>query len=315
MSYAIGIDLGGTSLKFAVVSAEGTLCYTDEIPSRASEGREAVITQINHAIDACLSQSLPICGIGIGTPGITDEQGRTIEGGAENIVGWEDVPLAEILEQAYHLPVCIANDANAMALGEQAYGAARGCTDVLFITVGTGIGGALIIGGCLYGGYKNRGTELGHTPIVAGGEPCACGSSGCLEAYASTSALVRRFETLCDALGVEAPATADGRTVVELYHRSHPAAMRAMEEHWFYLGRALAGFINTFSPQRIVVGGGISEAGSFYIDALRRVALGQAIADCSVNTTIEAARLGNRAGVLGAARLILSNQTCNQNPL
>lgn len=132
-------------------------------------------------------------GIGIGTPGIVDETNRIVLGGAENIKGWENLNLADRIEAETHLPVQMGNDANLMGLGETMYGAGQGARNVVFLTVGTGIGGAVVIDGKLFNGFANRGTELGHVPLIANGEPCACGSIGCLEHYASTSALVRRF--------------------------------------------------------------------------------------------------------------------------
>ena len=169
-----------------------------------------------------------------------------------------------------------------MGLGEAKYGAGRGCTHVVFLTVGTGIGGAVIIDGKLFNGYANRGTELGHVPLIANGERCACGAIGCLEHYASTSALV-----------------------VRLYHENFPMAVECMSEHFYYLGRGIAGFVNIFSPQRIVLGGGVTESGIFYLEKIREVVREHVIADCALNTEIVAASLGNKAGFIGAASLIL----------
>ncbi len=121
-------------------------------------------------------------GIGIGTPGIVDETNRIVLGGAENIKGWENLNLADRIEAETHLPVQMGNDANLMGLGETMYGAGQGAQNVVFLTVGTGIGGAVVIGGKLFNGFANRGTELGHVPLIANGEPCACGSIGCLGA-------------------------------------------------------------------------------------------------------------------------------------
>lgn len=131
-------------------------------------------------------------------------------GGADNIKGWINIPLAEIIENAIHLPIGVDNDANLMGLGETAYGAAKGCREVVFLTIGTGIGGAVIIDGELYRGYKNKGTELGHIVLFGDGEPCSCGSFGCLEQYASTSALVRRFNAYCSQQNISHDFTING---------------------------------------------------------------------------------------------------------
>lgn len=325
MDYAIGIDLGGTSIKYALVDSDGHSSAEGRMPSLASVSAEAVIGQLVKAAallkEEAAVRGYSLKGIGLGTPGIVDETGRIVLGGAENIAGWENLDVASALEAELLLPVCVGNDANLMGLGETRYGAGRGCSHVLFLTVGTGIGGAVVIDGKLFGGYANRGTELGHVPLMANGERCACGATGCLEHYASTTALVRRFTALAKEQGLlpgtvgEEPASAasclkpgtriDGELIVRLYHEQFPLAVRCMEEHFYYLGRGIAGFINIFSPQRVVLGGGIVDSGAFYIEKVRQQVCGQVIPDCAVNTEIVAASLGNRAGLIGAASLIL----------
>ena len=203
------------------------------------------------------------------------------------------------------LPVVVGNDANLMGLGETKYGAGRGCTHVVFLTVGTGIGGAVIIDGKLFNGYANRGTELGHVPLIANGERCACGAIGCLEHYASTAALTRRFSALAKEQNLSFDTEINGELVVRLYHENFLLAVECMNEHFYYLGRGIAGFVNIFSPQRIVIGGGVAESGSFYLEKIRAVVKKHVIADCALNTKIVAAELGNKAGLIGAASLIL----------
>ena len=197
--YAIGIDLGGTNVKYALIDNEGVFHFDGILPSMAEVSAEAVTGQLAEAVSqvkkVAALNGIDLKGVGIGTPGIVDETGRVVVGGAENIRGWENIALADRLEEISGLPVRMGNDANLMGLGETVFGAGRGASDVVFITVGTGIGGAVVIGGKLFAGYAGRGTELGHVPLIADGEKCACGSVGCLEHYASASALVRRF---CD---------------------------------------------------------------------------------------------------------------------
>ena len=293
MEYAIGIDLGGTSIKYALVDKAGNSFFEGKLPSFASVSAAKVMEQLIKAAtllkDEAAKQNWTVLGIGLGTPGIVDETNRIVLGGAENIVGWENIDIASLMEKQMSLPVVVGNDANLMGLGETKYGAGRGCTHVVFLTVGTGIGGAVIIDGKLFNGYANRGTELGHVPLIANGERCACGAIGCLEHYASTAALTRRFSAL----------------IVRLYHENFPLAVECMNEHFYYLGRGIAGFVNIFSPQRIVIGGGVAESGSFYLEKIRAVVKKHVIADCALNTKIVAAELGNKAGLIGAASLIL----------
>lgn len=309
--YAIGIDLGGTNVKYALIDNEGVFHFDGILPSMAEVSAEAVIGQLAEAVSqvkkVAALNGIDLKGVGIGTPGIVDETGRIVVGGAENIRGWENIALADRLEEISGLPVRMGNDANLMGLGETVFGAGRGASDVVFITVGTGIGGAVVIGGKLFAGYAGRGTELGHVPLIADGEKCACGSVGCLEHYASASALVRRF---CDRMKRESPAfdpgNVDGKYIVGLYRQGDAVAVESLDEHCDFLGHGIAGFINIFSPQKVVIGGGLSQAGEFYISKVREAAMKYSMRDCAVNTEIVAAELGNRAGCLGAASLVLS---------
>lgn len=305
-SYAIGIDLGGTSVKYALVASDGGVLFSGKLPTLADEGAEAVLGQILAGAKSCLEfaaeNGLQPVGIGVGSPGVVSADERMVLGGAENIPGWERIPISDRLELATGRPVRVNNDANLMALGETLYGAAKGATDVVFLTVGTGIGGGVLIDGRLYGGYRNRGTEFGHMTVKCDGEPCACGSVGCLEHYASTAALVRRFQARC-AEEKRACTRCDGEMIVALYHAGDALAREVMEEHWDYLSTGIISIIHIFSPQTVVIGGGISEAGEFYLDELRKRVFARAMAVCSEETRIVGATLGNRAGCLGAAGL------------
>lgn len=309
MECAIGIDLGGTSIKYALVDVNGNCLLKGQLPSMASLSADAVLGQLEKAAivvkEEAGKQGGNLKGIGVGTPGIVDETNRIVLGGAENIAGWNNIDIATFLENRFSLPVVVGNDANLMGLGETKYGAGRGCTHVVFITVGTGIGGAVIIDGKLFTGYANRGTELGHTPLIANGERCACGAMGCLEHYASTSALVRAFMKRASVEGINFDENVDGRLIVRLYQERNPLAVDCMNDHFYYLGRGIAGFINVFSPQRVVIGGGLSESGPFYLEGVKRVVNENVIKDCACNTEIVIAKLGNWAGVIGAAALVL----------
>lgn len=304
--YAIGIDLGGTSVKYAVVASSGEVPFSGQLPAFAQEGPEIVLRQVLCSIEACreyaLGEGLMVGGVGIGTPGVVSADGRTVLGGAENIAGWENIRLADRVEFGMGLKTVVSNDANMMALGETLFGAAKGATDVLFVTVGTGIGCGVLIDGRLYRGYRNRGMEMGHITVKCDGEACACGGVGCLEHYASTSALVRRF---CELNASGSDAEVDGKDVVFFYKEGNPAAVQAMEEHWNYLAHGIASMINLFAPQRVVVGGGISEAGDFYLEKLREGVRRQMMSVCGGDTELVAATLGNRAGCMGAAGLVL----------
>lgn len=304
--------MGGTAIKYALVNRQGEVLYQGTRPSLANISAEAVINQLLECINdvrtfAGSREEVALKGIGIGTPGIIDETNRIVLSGAENIVGWENIYLAQRVESETKLTTIVANDANVMGLGESMFGAGKNYQCLVFVTVGTGIGGAVIIDGKLFNGYANRGTELGHVPLIANGIDCACGSVGCLEAYASTSALIRAFVAEQAAQGVE--TTEDmvtGKTIVEQYKKGDPLAVKCLNQHCDYLGHGIGGFINVFSPQRVIIGGGLSEAGDFYIEKVRKAAFRYAMSDCAVNTEIIPAQLGNMAGTIGAASLTFS---------
>ena len=311
--YAIGIDLGGTSVKYALIDNEGVFHFQGKLPSKADVSAEAVIGQL---VTACKGGQWlrPATRSGGGrnrysTPGIVDETNRIVLAERE---------YQRLGESESCRPHRSGNGA-ARADGQRCQPDGTGRNDVrsrtsaqnvVFLTVGTGIGGAVVIGGKLFNGFANRGTELGHVPLIANGEPCACGSVGCLEHYASTSALVRRFSKRAAEAGISFPGEEiNGELIVRLYKEGDKLATECLDEHCDFLGHGIAGFINIFSPQRIVIGGGLSEAGDFYIRKVSEQAHRYAIADCAVNTQIMAASLGNKAGSIGAASLVFSLNT------
>jgi len=307
MRYAVGIDLGGTFVKFALVSENGDILFDDKLSIGGKALRDDILNTVSKAIGLVVQKAgelnVKLVGIGFGSPGIVD--GGIVHGGADNLNGWEKINISERYSQEFGLPVLVDNDANVMGLGEAVYGAAKGCTDVIFLTVGTGIGGAIVMNGQLYGGYKNRGTEMGHVTIDHKGIACNCGGRGCLEAYASTNALIGQYAKRSG----KNESEINGHYIVEKFQAGEAAAVECMEEHTDYLGHAIAGFINTFSPQKVIIGGGISEAGQFYIDMIKKSAFSYVMPDCSRFTDVVGATLGNSAGCLGAASLIFKN--CN----
>ncbi|MEQ7801001.1 ROK family protein [Pedobacter sp. ASV1-7] len=300
-SYAIGIDVGGSSLKCGLVSNTGKVIYSFLFPLDNIFTEGEVIALINAAIRKCVEHAPEkVRGVGIGFPGIVDQ--NVVIGGADNLPGFKNVDLGSIISASTSLNVVIDNDANLMGLGEQFYGAAADCTNVVFLTIGTGIGGGLIIDGKLYGGYKNRGTELGHITIQQDGAKCSCGLFGCLEAYASTTALINHYAEL---RGLDAE-NINGKMIVNNYLAKEPEAVEAMYKHFDHLATGIASMIHVFSPQKVVLGGGISEAGQFYISEIKKRVLKRTMPDTVQHTQIVAAQLGNKAGLLGCAARVFS---------
>ena len=306
MSYAIGIDLGGTFIKYGLVDRAGRILCESIRPTYPPGGRSGVFDNIIDIINElnafAAGRGFKPEGIGIGAPGIVDE--GIVTACEANMPDLEGVALGSRIQELVAMPASVDNDANLMALAEWKLGAARGATDAIFLTIGTGIGGAMVVNDRLYAGYRNRGAELGHLVVAIDGIPCSCGGRGCLEAHASIRALIEdyRKET------AEPPDThLTGSIIVSRYLGNEPAAMATMDRHFDYLAAAIAGLINIFGPQKLVIGGGISEAGEAYIGPIRRRAMDRAMKETSCYTVIEGARLGNKAGFLGAAILAFNS--------
>lgn len=301
-NYAIGIDVGGTSIKYGLADKSGRLLYSSALPADAVSSELDVIRLIARAVSECVEHAggkQAVTGIGIGFPGIVEN--NEVHGGADNLPGFDHVALGDVVSAATGLPVVADNDANMMARGELMYGAALGCTDAVFLTVGTGIGGSLAINGELYGGYRNHGTELGHIIIKHHGRRCTCGGSGCLEAYASVSALIRDYTRLRPAAG-----NADGKYIISRYLAGEDDALQVMQKHFEYMASGVISFINIFSPQKIVLGGGITEAGGFYAGRIKENVLKTVMPATAMNTVLVRAALGNNAGILGSAGSVFS---------
>jgi len=336
MSTAIGIDLGGTNIKYGLVDRMGTILYESIRPTYLPGGRQGgeqgvvdtIIETIIELRDFAVSKGLRPEGIGIGVPGIVED--GLVTACIANLPELEGMALGSRLEGQLGMRVWVENDANLMGLAEWKFGAARNLTDVLFLTIGTGIGGAMVVNGELYAGHRNRGGELGHIIVDLNGLPCGCGGRGCLEAHASVTALIedykrslyegdgqmeRRVEREDKRKEQDDNGNLDdkvlkteitGSLLIARYLEAQPAAVMALNRHFDYLGAGIAGLINIFSPEKVIIGGGISEAGECYIDPIRQRAMDRAMKETSRHTLIEGAQLGNKAGFLGAAALVFS---------
>ena len=307
MSYAIGIDLGGTNIKYGLADHLGNVLY-DSIKPTYLPGKSVYDNILDIVLELkahAASNGLSPEGIGIGVPAIIDE--GLVTACTANLPELEGMPLGSRLATQSGMRVSVGNDANLMGLAEWKFGAARNCTDAIFLTIGTGIGGAMLVNGKLYAGYRNRGAELGHIIVETDGRSCGCGGKGCLEAYASIKALIEDYKSNLpeqekDRLEKETVIT--GSLIISRYLENQPAAVLAMRHHFDYLTAGIAGLINIFSPQKLIIGGGISDAGDFYIQQIREQAMDRAMKETSLNTIVELAQLGNKAGFLGAAALV-----------
>ena len=308
------IDLGGTKVRSIVVDASGRILGDDIRLSDAAEGLEVVLDRMVECLDASLAKAgvkrEGLAALGVASPGAVDAV-RGIVPDAPQLPGWKDVPLARLLGERFGLPTLLENDATAAALGEHRFGAGRGCRHMLYITISTGVGGGIIIDGEMYRGASGAAGEFGHVIIVADGPPCGCGGRGCLESLVSGTAIARWGEELV-ATG-KSPLLAEmrereGPVTAEMMSRAvkagDEAALECAGEVGYYLGVALAGFVNVFNPEVIVIGGGVSLSGEMFMDKARATMEQLAMRQPLKDVRLELSALGDFGGALGmVARL------------
>ena len=313
MGLTIGVDVGGTKVAGGVVGDDGRIQAKArrDTPAQDSAGTlDAIVSLIEELRGA---GSAPPVAVGIGAAGFVDEHRSTVLF-APNVANWRDEPLAAKVSARVGLPVVVENDANAAAWGEAAYGAGHGQPYLVCVTVGTGIGGGVIIGGSLYRGRWGVAAEIGHLVLVPGGRPCGCGNRGCWEQYASGNALVREARQraaedreaarLLLGLGDGTPEGVQGVHVTEAARRDDPVALSAFEEAGRALGQGMADLAAVLDPGAFVVGGGVSEAGDLLLEPARRTyAAALTARGYRPLAEIRGATLGNDAGIVGAADL------------
>jgi glucokinase len=295
MAVAIGIDLGGTELRAAIVSADGEVLAHARTETAALDGPAAVIDQMADLI-AQVAPGHDIRGIGIGSPGPLDAEAGVVVH-APTLRGWENIPLAEIAAARFGLPVRIDNDANVAALAEWRFGAGRGLRHMVYVTISTGIGCGVIVDGRLLHGRGSLATEIGHMAITEAPVPCNCGGFGCWEALASGTALGQR----ASATGGWGRVTA--RDVARRAEAGDATAIRLLAEEARYLGIGFANLLHLYAPEMIVVGGGVSECLPAMRAEIEAVIRRQAMPPYR-DVPVVAAALGHRAGVIGAALLV-----------
>jgi glucokinase len=302
----IGVDIGGTKIAAAVVTPEGRILNEARYPTQAVPP-DRLIETIARAITE-VKDGFEVGGVCVAVPGlILASENRVIF--APNLHEIEDIRLDEEIGRRTGLPVTVENDANAAAWGEFRFGAGRGVEHMIFITLGTGVGGGVITHGVLLRGAQGAGGELGHVTIDPDGPRCGCGNHGCLEALASGTAIARRAREVA----IENPDSALGRLatrrrilgedVTELAREGDSLALSVLDETGRWLGVGLAGFVNIFNPEVVAVGGGVMEAGELILKAARREASLRARPPSRDLAEVKVATLGPRSGVLGAAAL------------
>ncbi|OQX88678.1 hypothetical protein B6D60_01585 [candidate division KSB1 bacterium 4484_87] len=312
MGLFVGLDLGGTNLKYALGNKNGELLIDRSRPSKADVSREAVFDTMADAINEMIGEAEKIgeriVGIGVGSPGSIDfENGRLI-GDTPNIVNWSDVPIKATLEKKFALPVFTDNDANIMALAEARNGAAKGYRNVLCLTLGTGIGGGILLDGKLWRGSHFSGAEVGHMIIKYGGRLCNCGNHGCFEQYASATGLVKNFIEIIEEKGIKDQfPEINPKLIFKLGLENHPIALEAISLTLEYLAAGIASIANVIDPEIVVLGGGISETDFDIISLTKQKVKTYSIKAITSELIIKRAEMGNKAGTVGAILLAAEN--------
>jgi glucokinase len=311
MKKVLAFDLGGTKFAFGVVAENGEVLGSDKIETLAKQGPEQAIQRVNLAAQTLL-QKLNIkpeelIGIGIASPGPLDISKGCVDG-SPNLPGWTGYSIEQGLSSFFNLPARIDNDANAAALGEYKFGAGKNKKNMVYITVSTGLGGGVIVDGRLMRGANGNAAELGHLTLNINGPACPCGANGCFEMYASGTAIARRTR---EAIQAGAPSQilslAGSLEKITTHHilaalqKEDELAKKIWNETTEYLGRGLAVVINTFNPELIVVGGGVTAAGELLFNPVREKALRYAFPRLAAVCSIVPAGLGSNVGVVGAA--------------
>lgn len=311
--YKIGVDVGGTNVKIALVDKTGSIVYSDTVPTRAEMGYEYTISNIITAIGNVMKESKitkdSIEGIGFGFPGQIDCDNGIVRL-APNIPGWVNIPIADIISKEFSIPVKVDNDVRCAALAELNYGAGKGAKNLVCITVGTGIGSGLIVNGKLVRGASNAAGEIGHIKLqMENGPLCGCGDYGCLEAFASGPAIVAMAEEYIKG-GKSTKYRELAKTeitpyvVAEAAKQGDVVAKKIFEIMGNYIGIGLASVVNLLNPEKIVIGGGVADAGDLLFNPIKETLKKRTMPIQGSAVKVVHAELGNTAGVIGASLLI-----------
>ena len=298
--FIVSIDLGGTNLKVALLDLKYRIIDRQILNTRSLHKKDNLIAKIAGAsLDIINCNGLSkknILGVGLGLPGPIDVR-RGLVHFFPNIPGWKEVNLKRILERRLSLPVFLDNDANLMCLAEYRLGAARKATNALCLTLGTGVGGGMIINSTLYRAMSFAAGEIGHLPINENGPRCNCGGTACLETYIGNKRIIKKAKRI-----FRRHISLEELSI--LAKRKNKAAIKIWSEVGRHLGKALVGVVNLLNPDCIVIGGGLANAGEILFDRVKEIIAKQAMRTQAQHVKIFKARLGSDAGLIGAAILV-----------
>lgn len=313
--FYLGIDLGGTNIAVGLVDENGKIVYQDSTPTLASRPGEEIVKDMCTLCEKVVKESGhtmdEVASIGVGCPGTVDNKNGVIA--YANNIRMENFPMRKLIQSHIDKPVNLENDANAAAYGEYIANG-NGVDDYIFITLGTGVGGGMIINKKIYRGFNCAGAELGHITLMVDGEQCSCGKKGCWEAYASVTALIRQTEAAIKknpeslmAKIAERDGKVSGRTAFEAAKQGDKAALDVVAMYEKYIAEGLVSILNIFQPEKLVIGGGISREGDYLLNPVKSLVDKDDYNKHMPKTDIEIASLFNDAGIIGAAMAAANN--------
>ena len=301
-----GVDIGGTNIKIGLITGQRRLLAHTSIPTQPQAGVRQLVTRCAQALgDLARKARLrprALRGVGVGAPGPLDLRKNTIIFMPN--IGWRNVPLARLFSRAMRIPAFAENDANLAAWGEAWAGAGRNCDHFILLTLGTGIGGGMVLNGKLWRGGSVSAAEIGHLTLVADGEPCGCGAKGCFEAYASATALVKFYRRFFEKTGHESQALPEPITahaVCEAAKRGDTLARAAVDHVVKFLALGISSCVKLIDPDKVILVGGMAMAGDLIVRPLREQVKAIFAASFPFKPEIAVGRLGERAGMFGAA--------------
>jgi glucokinase len=304
MQLAAGIDFGGTSAKIGLVDRTGRIVARTQVVMDPRQDFEAIVDPVAQALRTLVAPVAPgdgLCAIGIGTPGFIDKSDGRLIGGCNNIPSLQKRSVQEYLARAFRVPAFADNDATCAAAGELLFGAGRNFSSFVLITLGTAIGGGLVLDGRVYRGWRGFAGEIGHLCVNPRGRWCDCGSRGCFEMYASGKAIARTYSEKARRRGGAPEAELQTRDVVERARAGDRCAQDTLEETGEWIAQAFGSLLNVLDVEACLVGGGVSEAGEVLLEPIRRRLPDHCWPQIGSGVTVLAAGLRNDAGILGAA--------------
>ncbi|WP_165000762.1 ROK family protein [Xylanivirga thermophila] len=304
MADIIAIDIGGTNIKYGIIDHEGHIKNKGIVPTEAYNGGQALMDKVQNIVKQEIDHTSHLLGIGVSSAGQIEPKTGSVRFATDNLPGWTGMPIKDILTKRFNVPVYVDNDVNCAALGEFWQGAAQHRDDIIMITLGTGIGGAIVKEGRIFYGADGAAGEFGHMMLYPDGIRCTCGLNGCYEQYASTNALIRMFTDRLnegEAYILDENVAISGKDIFEAEKHGDRLAMNVINEWITYISWGLSIIVHSLNPSTIIIGGGVSAQGKEFIDRIKKKTIQLIMPSFAEHLSIKPAELSNDAGIIGAA--------------